>query len=162
MKSLLIMRHGKSSWKDSSLPDHERPLKKRGRKDSAKIGERLKKKDLIPDLILSSSARRAAQTAEIVAKEMGYKGEIEYLDTLYMAEPETLFDVLRALPDVGSVMLVGHNPGSETLLQVLTDEITGLPTAALALVEIPIDAWEQINLDICGHLKHLWIPREID
>lgn len=161
MKSLLCMRHGKSSWKDTSLPDHERPLKKRGRKDSARIGSLLKETDLIPDVILSSTAKRARQTAEILMEELGFDGQFEFLDPLYMAEPETLFQVIRSLPDVSCVMIIGHNPGLETLVQILTDEINSLPTAALAQIELPIDEWQQLDLETYGELKNLWRPKDL-
>lgn len=162
MKLLLVMRHGKSSWKDSSLPDTERPLKKRGRKDSARIGSLMKKQDLTPDIILCSSAKRAKQTAKIFMKALEYQGDIEYVDSFYMAEPETYFATLRSLADVGSVMLIGHNPGLETMVQILTDEIRSLPTAALAIIELPIDEWQQLSLETNGELKQLWLPRELD
>lgn len=162
MKSILIMRHGKSSWKDSSLPDNKRPLKKRGRKDSARIGELLKKHDLIPDLLLSSPAKRARQTAEVVAEAMEFDGEIEFVDAFYMAEPESFFGILRSLPDVGRIMIIGHNPGLETLVHLLADEINSMPTAALACIELPIEEWSQLDLDVCGDLKLLWRPRDLD
>jgi phosphohistidine phosphatase len=162
MKLLLAMRHGKSSWKDSSLPDTERPLKKRGRKDSTRIGALIKKLELTPDIILCSSAKRAKQTAKFFMKALEYQGDIEYVDSFYMAEPETYFATLRSLADVGCVMVIGHNPGLETMVQILTDEIRSLPTAALALIELPIDEWQQLNLETSGDLKQLWRPKELD
>ncbi len=162
MKTLLIMRHGKSSWKDDKLPDNERPLKKRGRKDSAHMGELLKKKDLIPDVVLCSTAKRSRQTADILLEEMDYKGEVQYLDSLYMAETEVFFNVLHALPDYACVLIIGHNPGLETLLQMMTNDINSLPTAAVAHVTLPIEHWEEFHADTSGELKNLWLPREID
>ncbi|MCE5208580.1 MAG: histidine phosphatase family protein, partial [Chloroflexi bacterium] len=137
MRTLLIMRHGKSSWKDAELPDIERPLKKRGRKDVVHMGKLLDGKKLKPDLILCSTAKRARQTAEIVVEEIGFEGKVEYLDSLYMAELDTLIKTLQSLPDVKRVMIIGHNPGLETLAQLLTDKITSLPTAAVARIKIP-------------------------
>ena len=162
MKKLLIMRHGKSSWKDSSLSDHERPLKKRGRKDSARVGKHLKEKELIPDIILCSSAKRATQTAEIVSDEMDFEGNIEFIDSFYMADPEIFFTMLQTLPDVETVMIIGHNPGLETLLQILSDEIKSLPTAATAHLTLPIDSWAEIKMETDGKLIHLWRPRDLD
>jgi phosphohistidine phosphatase len=161
MKTLLIMRHGKSSWKDASLSDRERPLKKRGRKDSTRIGVLLKNSGLAPDIILCSPAQRARQTAEIVMDQLSFEGQIEYVDGFYMAEPEVFFRTMRSLPDVNRVMIIGHNPGLETLYQILTDEISSLPTAALAQINLPVDTWQQLNLDICGSVEHLWLPREL-
>ena len=83
MKTLLIMRHAKSSWKEQDLPDHDRPLNKRGEKDAPRMGKLLKDEDLIPDLIMSSSAVRAKKTAELVVKTCKYKGKIVLNHSLY-------------------------------------------------------------------------------
>jgi phosphohistidine phosphatase len=83
MKTLLIMRHAKSSWKDPDLPDHDRPLNKRGKHDAPSMGKLLKDEDLIPDLIISSTAARAKKTAELVAKACKYKGEISLNQSLW-------------------------------------------------------------------------------
>ena len=162
MKKLIIIRHGKSSWKDDKLPDFERPLKKRGKKDSAHMGELLKKKELIPDIVLCSTAKRARQTADILLEEMEYKGTIEYLDSLYMAEADVFFNTLRTLPDYNCVMIIGHNPGLETLLQMITNDIKSLPTAAVAHVNLSVEHWDDFNEDTTGELKHFWLPRETD
>jgi phosphohistidine phosphatase len=122
----------------------------------------MKKQELAPDIILCSSAKRAKQTAKIFMKALEYQGDIEYIDSFYMAEPEAYFITLRSLPDVGCVMVIGHNPGLETMVQILTDEIRSLPTAALALIELPIDEWQQLNLETNGDLRALWLPKELD
>jgi phosphohistidine phosphatase len=83
MKTLLLMRHAKSSWKEKNLPDHDRSLKKRGKKNAIQVGELLKTKGLVPQKIFCSTAERASKTAAIVAKECGYHEEIEYRDDLY-------------------------------------------------------------------------------
>lgn len=158
MRTLLIMRHGKSSWKDAELPDIERPLKKRGRKDVVHMGKLLDGKKLKPDLILCSTAKRARQTAEIVVEEIGFEGKVEYLDSLYMAELDTLIKTLQSLPDVKRVMIIGHNPGLETLAQLLTDKITSLPTAAVARIKIPINNWQELGIKSTGELSNLWTP----
>ncbi len=158
MRTLLIMRHGKSSWKDAELPDIERPLKKRGRKDVVHTGKLLDGKKLKPDLILCSTAKRARQTAEIVVEEIGFDGKVEYLDSLYMAELDTLIKTLQSLPDVKRVMIIGHNPGLETLAQLLTDKITSLPTAAIACIKIPINNWQELEIKSTGELSNLWTP----
>ena len=87
MKRLLIMRHAKSSWKDSDLTDHERPLKKRGKNDAHQMGKLLKSKKIVPDMIICSTAQRAKETAELLADAMKYKDKIILSDALYMAEP---------------------------------------------------------------------------
>ena len=124
MKRLLIMRHAKSSWKDSSVADHERPLKKRGLKDSAEIGKILKRKDLVPDKILSSDAIRAADTATVVADKCGYKKEVEFNKRLYMAECSAIMDLIQSQPNsIKTLMVIGHNPGMEALVQLLSRKI---------------------------------------
>ncbi|KUK92473.1 MAG: hypothetical protein XE06_1255, partial [Anaerolineaceae bacterium 46_22] len=133
MKTLLLMRHAKSSWKDSSLSDHERPLKKRGRRDSKIIAQELDKNDLYPHVILSSSATRAMETVEVIVDALDYENRIIFTDELYMAEPEDFVDVLSDLSDDDdTVLIVGHNPGMEAFLQIIDGEIESLPTAALA------------------------------
>ena len=114
------MRHAKSSWKDSHLPDQARPLNKRGQKDAPRMGKLLKESGLIPQRIYSSTAERARQTAVAVAEKLGYGGEIIYLDALYLAEPSAIVDVLKSVPDgIECVLVIGHNPGMEQLVQFL-------------------------------------------
>ncbi len=163
MKFLLILRHAKSSWKDAELPDHARPLNKRGKLAAPRMGQLLYEKDLVPDVILSSSARRAVETAEFVADASGYAGEVYFLDSLYLGWPSDYIEILRNLPDDVSVaMLVGHNPGVESLLEALTDETEPLPTAALAYLRLPIQHWHQLTDEIEGELLNVWRPRNLE
>jgi phosphohistidine phosphatase len=162
MKTLLLMRHGKSSWKDSSLPDYERPLKKRGKKDSEKMGKLLKKENILPSLILCSGAKRARQTAEILMEESHFPGKIKYLDSFYMSEPEAYVEKLKTLSEVPSVMIIAHNPGLETFLQMLVEEIDSLPTAAIAQLELPINDWKEMDENTHASLINLWKPRELE
>jgi phosphohistidine phosphatase len=162
MKTLLLMRHAKSSWKDSSLSDHERPLKKRGRRDSKIIAQELDKNDLYPHVILSSSATRAMETVEVIVDALDYENRIIFTDELYMAEPEDFVDVLSDLSDDDdTVLIVGHNPGMEAFLQIIDGEIDSLPTAALAHLVLEIDSWQDINLNTMGKLVDLWTPRNL-
>ena len=94
MKSLLILRHAKSSWKHPGLNDHDRPLNKRGKNDAPRIGKILQKEKLIPDVISSSTAMRASATAESVVKACRYKGEVTLKRSLYAAGPETYLQLL--------------------------------------------------------------------
>lgn len=162
MKTILLMRHGKSSWKESDLADHERPLNKRGLRDAPRMGMILCERELIPQQILSSTAVRARQTAEAVAQASEYTGEVTYLDRLYMAEVEEYIETLRELPDtIERAMIIGHNPGIETLLQVLSGRIESLPTAVIAHIVVPIKHWSELNADINGELVDIWRPKEI-
>jgi len=163
MKTLLLMRHAKSSWKDDKLEDHERPLKKRGKKDAKRIAKVIHKNDLLPDLILSSSAVRARQTAETVVETLGYKNPIVFSDELYMGEPQVFIDVLKTVKnDNKIVMIVGHNPGLEAYLQIIDGEIESMPTAALGYLVLAIDKWEDISLDAMGDLIGFWKPKELE
>ena len=112
MKTLFLIRHAKSSWADPALPDKDRPLGDRGRRDARKMGKRLAKRDVKPDLILSSPARRALTTAEIIAKKLDYKRKnIVVEDRLYSSAVDDLLNVVQKLSDkVERVMLFGHNP----------------------------------------------------
>jgi phosphohistidine phosphatase len=162
MKILLLLRHAKSSWKDESLPDQDRPLAKRGLQDAPRIGRLLNEENLLPDLNLSSTARRARQTVELVTEAAGYSGEVSWLDNLYAAAPEEILDILSILPPhYGCVMVVGHNPGLEELLALLTDEADSLTTAALAQIDLPVDGWDQVTEDAQGKLVNIWRPKEL-
>ena len=112
MKTLFLIRHAKSSWDDPALPDKDRPLGDRGRRDAPKMGKRLAKRDVKPDLILSSPARRAFTTAEIMAKKLDYKlKHIVVDDRLYAGAVHDLLNVIHKLGDkLERVMLFGHNP----------------------------------------------------
>jgi len=162
MKILLLLRHAKSSWKEDSLPDQERPLAKRGLRDAPRMGVVLREENLMPDLILSSTARRARQTTELVADAAGYPGEVSWLDELYAAAPEDILDILNALPaGYTCVMVVGHNPGLDELLALLTDEVDTLTTAALAQIDLPVDGWDQVGEETQGKLVNIWRPKEL-
>ena len=155
------MRHAKSSWKEAEIPDHERPLKKRGYKDAEKMGKLLKNKKLIPDLIISSTAERAEKTADEVAKASKYENEIVFTDSLYMAEPS---DIMNALKEHAKkqkcVMIIGHNPGLEAFLQILTGKVESLPTASIAYLTVKIDKWSDLSGDNEIKLKNLWRPKD--
>lgn len=162
MKILLLLRHAKSSWKDESLPDHERPLAKRGFRDAPRIGQLLREENLHPDLILSSTSRRTRQTVELVTDASGFGGDVRWLEELYAAPPEEYLEAVRALPDTyGCVMVVGHNPGLEELLDLLTGEAESLTTAALAQVNLPIHSWSDLSMGTQGKLVNIWRSKEL-
>lgn len=162
MKILLILRHAKSSWKKPGLADHDRPLNKRGKRDAPRMGQLVEQEGLVPDLIISSTAQRARVTAEVVAENSGYEGEIQLERSFYMGYPEAYLEVLCQLPDeVGTVMVVGHNPGLEELLEELVMEPERLPTAAMARIDLPIQSWQELDDEVVGELVKLWRPREL-
>lgn len=161
MKTLFLMRHAKSSWKQKNLADIERPLSGRGEKDAPTMGHLLKKKEIIPDLILSSPAVRARMTAEEVSKKSHYKKDVLFVDKLYMAEAPDIIETICTLPDdLETVLLIGHNPGLEYTLQLLTGKIESLPTASIACISLPIEHWSELNNDTKCELVKVWHPRE--
>jgi len=161
MKTLLIMRHAKSSWKHAELSDRDRPLNKRGEKDAIRMGKLLKHENLIPQKIYSSTAVRAAKTAEAVADRINYKDEVTYLDALYMAEPAGIIELLHDVPDdIKRVLIVGHNPGMEGLAQILSRKVLSLPTATITYLKLPIESWKELSLKTEGVLKELWEPKD--
>jgi phosphohistidine phosphatase len=161
MKMLLLLRHAKSSWKDTEMPDHERPLNKRGKKEAPQAGKYLKEHDLVPDLILASTARRAHDTARAVAENSGFGGDVELYQDLYMSEPSIYLDVLRCMPNAANrVLVVGHNPDVEDLLALLTDVKEHMATSALAVISLPITTWEELTEATDARLVTLWSPRE--
>jgi phosphohistidine phosphatase len=161
MKTLLLLRHAKSSWNQPELHDHDRPLNKRGKKEAPKVGRYLKDNDLEPDLILSSTARRAQDTAQAVLEESGFSGQIDLYQDLYLSDTSAYLDILRCLSDdANRVLVVGHNPDLEELLTLLTDVTEHLTTAALAQVDLPITSWQELSEATDGRLQKLWSPRE--
>jgi phosphohistidine phosphatase len=162
MKTLLVLRHAKSSWSDPALDDHERPLSTRGRRDGPRMGELVREHGLIPDVVISSDAVRARLTAEAVVEAARYAGQILLNQRLYMASPADIRSLLRTAPNrAETVMIVGHNPGLEELVAQLTGERQDLPTAALAQIVLPIDRWRDLNSSIRGTLAGHWRPKEL-
>lgn len=162
MKKVFLMRHAKSSWKDANIPDHDRPLKKKGEKDVKTMAKMLKHKKYSPDFILCSSAERAKQTAVLFKEASSFEGKLEYSDKLYMAEVPDLISALKNVPPkTKSVMIIGHNPGLEALLQTLTGKVETLPTSSIAYISIPIEEWSELNNEAEGKLKKLWRPKDI-
>ncbi len=117
----------------------------------------------MPDLIISSSALRAKSTALAVAQASGYMGEIQVTRYLYSAGTEAYVHELNQLgDDLDRILVVGHNPGMEELLEDLTGSYDRMVTAALALVDLPIDHWRELNEATEGRLVNIWRPKELD
>ena len=162
MKTLLVLRHAKSSWNDPALDDHERPLNKRGRRDGPRMGKLVRKYGLMPDVVISSDAVRARLTAEAVVQAARYAGDVLLDPHLYLACPADILSLLTTVREnAGTVMIVGHNPGLEKLVEQLTGERQDLPTAALAQIGLPIDQWRDLRLATRGTLVGLWRPKEL-
>ena len=147
MKTLFLIRHAKSSWSDPGLPDQERPLSDRGKRDAPKMGKRLAKRNVRPDLILSSPAVRALTTAEIIAKKLDYKRkDIVVDDRLYAVGADDLLDVIHKLRNkLERVMLFGHNPELTELAHRLSSKIAHMPTCAVAEFTFDAKSWSSIG-----------------
>ncbi|MFO7540911.1 MAG: histidine phosphatase family protein [Chloroflexota bacterium] len=162
MKELLILRHAKSSWGNSRLADHDRPLNERGQEDAPRMGRLLRDEGLTPDLIITSSAERALTTAELAALHSDYEAGLQVTRALYHADPDEYLAQLRQVDEAHTrVMVVGHNPGMEALVEMLTGHYERMPTAALAHVSLSISRWERCREGISGQLLNLWRPREL-
>ncbi|HEY3332930.1 MAG TPA: histidine phosphatase family protein [Capsulimonadaceae bacterium] len=162
MKTLIILRHGKAeSYNEDG--DRVRQLAERGFRDAKTMGHVIAAKVGIPDLVVSSDAVRARQTAVEAAREAGYKGRIQYQPDIYEANSRTLLRVVRSLPDTAStVLLVGHNPGLEDLgADLIAGElsIAGLPTAGMYVITIQ-GSWSEADVDD-GSLLGSYSPKEI-
>lgn len=161
MKTLFIMRHAKSSWDNPDWSDFERPLNKRGLETAPFMGKVMNKNNFTPQIIVSSSAMRAKQTANLVRKSAGFNAEIFFDERIYEASPQRLLEVISNIEDeYDSAMIVGHNPGFENLVRVLTGKIEPMPTAALAVIDLEINAWKEINAET-GNLRKLIRPKEV-
>jgi phosphohistidine phosphatase len=160
MKKLLILRHAKAETHDGPIQDHERELTKKGRKAAEHVGELLKERALVPDRVLSSTAERARVTAELAARAAGYTGTIEALYELYLAEPPAYLDALRRLGESSCVLVVGHNPGIETLIYRLAGQPEHMPTAALAECNLPLEKWSDLANDTQAELVNVFRPKE--
>ena len=154
-RELILLRHGKSDW-SQPLSDYKRPIKKRGFREAARIGRWLESRELVPDLILSSPAQRARETAETVAAETGFDtGRIAWNESVYMADVSELLDAIAVIQDACQrLLVVGHNPGLEDLLFYLTESINVpddgkvLPTATIAVLSTESD-WADLEHASC-------------
>ncbi len=144
MKILTLVRHAKSSWKENTISDRERPLNKRGEHDAPMMGKRIVAAGIRPSLILSSPATRAWSTAKILAQEIGYPREfLQRENSLYLASLDNIIDVLVAQDaEFNSVIIVGHNPGLTTFANYLSPGLTdNLPTAGVVSVGFEQEDW---------------------
>jgi phosphohistidine phosphatase len=148
MKTLMLVRHAKSSWKERGLPDHERPLNRRGRRDAPMMGERLAHRGVEPDLIISSSATRAVATAEAMAEEFEYAwDEIVVEGRLYEAYAGEILQVIEEQDDwVDHLVVIGHNPGMTALANRLSAYgIENVPTCGVVELRYEIERWTEVG-----------------
>lgn len=161
MKKLLVMRHAKSSWSDASLDDFARPLNDRGRRDAPRMGALLRDEQLIPSVIIASTATRARETAQLITAVSPDFPDIVCEPNIYEATPQTLLNMVLSLDaKKSSAMLVGHNPGVEGLVRALTDEVIPMPTATIVLIESSAHEWSEIANER-AKLVRVFRPKEM-
>lgn len=150
MKTLYIIRHAKSSWANPLQDDFDRPLNDRGKNDAPRMGKRLKEKDIHPDRLISSPAKRALSTAKRIAKVLNYpKEKIKTEKSLYHASEDAILSMLQGLKDKHTVvMLFGHNPGLTEFVNSFQNvelDIDNIPTCGVVAFQIDIDSWKDVT-----------------
>ncbi len=146
---LVMIRHAKSSWANPLQSDFERPLNDRGEKDAPMMGERLKDRDIIPDVIISSTAKRAKQTAKKIAKAIGYdEDKIVWYEKLYHCIPLVFEEVLYEVADtVKTIFIVAHNPGITEFVNQLSDQFytDNMPTCGMVGAKFEAEQWNEFS-----------------
>jgi phosphohistidine phosphatase len=161
MKTVLLLRHGKSKRGPEYETDFERPLAKRGKRDAERMGAFLAERDLLPDLILSSPAERARATAERCAEAAGCLDVVRYERSLYFGGDEAYLELLWALEDtVARVLFVAHNPDIEAVVETLGHRYVRMPTAALARIDCDAERWADL-FNASRRLAWVQYPREL-
>ena len=168
MKTILLLRHAKSSWSDPGHSDHDRTLTPRGRRAAELVGLYVAQRSDPPSLVLCSTARRALDTLEPLRHRLGVPFEARR--ELYLADPDALLALLAQIDDrENSVLVIGHNPGLHELAVLLMRHgdreararlRVGFPTSALAVLELAITRWDEIRAG-CGTLVELRLPRDL-
>ena len=171
MKRLYLLRHAKSDWADPDRADADRPLSPRGRRVAPVLGRYMRREGLIPALALSSTARRALETWELLAPALKADVRLESTDKLYLASPARLLKAIHDAADKwNSLAVVAHNPGLQALaLELLgrgeaagrTRLATKYPTGGLAVLDFPVERWSDIVAGM-GRLERFVVPRDLD
>ncbi|WP_026620122.1 phosphohistidine phosphatase [Ensifer sp. WSM1721] len=169
-RRLMLLRHAKSAWPDG-VADHRRPLAGRGRKAAPAIGAFMARQELIPDLALVSTARRAQETWELVAEALPHEVEARDAVGIYEVAAAAMIDVIRKVePTVEKLLIVGHNPGMAELALLLAGSGNAValerleakfPTAGLAVIDFTIEQWSEIAPGT-GRLVQFVTPRMLD
>lgn len=161
MKTLFIMRHAKSNWDDAKLADLERPLNERGMRTAPIMGKFMRERGIEPSIIISSPAVRAKETAELVKEAANFSTDLKFDERIYEASARTLLQVVSEIDDTcRTAMLVGHNPGIEGSIRLLTGDMEPMRTAALAVIELNIDSWYE-TVDGCGRSEGVFRPKDL-
>ena len=162
MRTLYLLRHAKSSWKDETLRDFDRPLKGRGRRAAEQMGQVLAEEKLKSPLVISSPAVRARETTELVLESAGFGIEPRLEERIYEADVRTLVEIVRSIPAASdTAIMVGHNPGFENLLSYFTGENRHMPTCALAKIEFDAASWSEVSEET-GRLELFVTPKDLE
>ena len=147
IKTLYLIRNAKSDWNDIGASDFERGITKKGKKDIQTMSSYLMLKNISPDIILSSCALRAQETADIISQNLEYKGKIEYLQELYYTPTATLLDILYMQDSsTNMVFVVGHNPQLTDMANLLIDEhISKIPSSGIISIDFDISDWSELS-----------------
>jgi len=162
MKTLILVRHAKSSWDEPHLADYERKLNNRGLRDAPFMGEKLKERNVLPDLILSSPAKRAYKTASLFAEALNYaKEKIVKKEIIYDKGPRDILNMINQQDDrLQTIMLFGHNPDLSALTNFLCDFTEGnLPTCGTVCIDFNTDSWVNVG-DEKGKLRFYDSPKK--
>jgi len=162
MKRLTLVRHAKSSWNHHGISDFDRPLNQQGEREAHDMGKRLAEREILPDSLITSPAKRARQTAEIIAPAIGYETEvIEPINILYGANLHEMHALIEKLNDsMDHVLIIGHNPTWTELANHLTGAtIFNIPTCGVAHLELNIQTWNEIH-ENCANLLHFDFPNK--
>ena len=161
MKTLYLMRHAKSSWENAGITDFDRPLNDRGIRAAEFMGSIASERDILPDIIICSTAERARQTNELFCAAAGFDGVTATEGRIYEATAGRLIEIISALDDrYDSAMLIGHNPGMEGLIYYLTGAVEPMPTAAIATIELSNENWSEIGTGM-SRLACVLRPRQL-
>ena len=162
MRTLYLLRHAKSSWKEESQLDFERPLAGRGRKACGLIAKFIQSEGIEFDLLLSSSAVRARETIELVRQQAKLRSELRFDERIYEAPVTRLMEIISELEnDRKGILLIGHNPGMEELILALTGEEKGMATASLAKIKLKVSKWSEVG-EAKGTLEWIVRPKELE
>lgn len=163
MRTLALMRHAKSSWPDDDTPDLERPLSGRGKRAAVEMGGRLLARGLVPDVVVTSPAKRARSTAKRLLAAWPGQVQRTVSDDLYATGPAEYLAVCAALPaEAQRALLVGHNPAMEDTLAALTGERRSLKAGAVAIVELDVETWREVQPGTRGRLVALYVPSDAE
>lgn len=161
MKTLFLIRHAKSSW-DEPVEDFDRGLNRRGKENAVTMGKRLKKYKIKPDLVYSSPAKRAKTTAKMLCEELDCADKIIYVDALYAALPETIWDVIQSAPkEIDTLFVISHNPGLNELAMELVGFEENLVTTGVLHLVFDADSWKKADVSNAA-LKNVYFPKDTE